>query len=159
MEFRNWNNFLFFPSHGHALCKRPVLFAARCVIAMNVRTSSLISTTIILSLCARHNYNHLPHNYNFKTLYRGASFWQGNNWWEVKGDVCIPGMERLDERRMVPLLVSITNIKTCVRYKTQLFQTAQFLYNVETLLVGKTVHLIYEIIEIWACCVSTDPRS
>lgn len=64
----------FFPPRGHALCKRPVLFPVRFVIAMNVRTSSLISTTIILSLCARHNYNHLPHNYNFKTLYRRASF-------------------------------------------------------------------------------------
>lgn len=116
-EYRN--NFFFFSSHGHALCKRPALFPVRCVIAMNVRPSSLISTTIILSLCACHNYNHLPHNYNFKTLYRGASFWQGNNWWEGNGDVCIPGMARLDEGGMVPRLVNITNIKTCIQYKNQ----------------------------------------
>lgn len=99
-------------------------FPVHCVIAINVHTSLLISTTIILSLCARHNYNHLPHNYNFKTLYWGASFWQGNNWWEENGNVCIPGMVTLDERTQ-PLLVSITNIKTYVQCRTKLSQIAQ----------------------------------
>lgn len=92
----------------------------------------VISTPIILSLYARHNYNHLPHNYNFKTLYQGASFWQRNNWWAGNGDVCIPGMAKLDERRMVPLSFSITNITTYVQSKTRLFQTAQLLSNAET---------------------------
>lgn len=63
-----------FPLHyGHVLCKLPALFPSHCMIGLNMCMSSLISTTIILSLCALRNYNHLLHNYNFKALYWGAS--------------------------------------------------------------------------------------
>lgn len=63
-----------FPLHyGHVLCKLPAPFPSHCMIGLNMCMSSLISTTIILSLCALRNYNHLLHNYNFKALYWGAS--------------------------------------------------------------------------------------
>lgn len=65
------NNFPLY--YGHVLCKLPALFPSHCMIGLNMCMSSLISTTIILSLCALRNYNHLLHNYNFKVLYWGAS--------------------------------------------------------------------------------------
>lgn len=90
----NENNFLLWPCIMQITCT--LLFS--CVIGLNMYMSSLISTTIILSLYALRNYNHLPHNYNFKALYWGPSDCQKNNRWE-KTEIWLFRAERRIERK------------------------------------------------------------